>query len=134
MKTGTVVLLLVLALVVGAVAGWFFPKGQNVGGVTVGNEYNATTTPFTEGWTTRVLDTGNGTLGSIVVTKAGSVEFALRDNANTTAYEGATSTRTLVYIPANLAAGTYVFDVNYSRGLVLDVIQGTLGTSTILFR
>jgi len=40
----------------------------------------------------------------------------------------------LAYIPAALAAGTYVFDVTYTSGLVIDVIAGTNGTSTILYR
>jgi len=75
----------------------------------------------------------------VVITKAGDVEFMLMDATSTQSYNkglggSATSTRTLASFPPSTAAGTYVFDVNYNLGLFLDVVSGTLGTSTIMFR
>lgn len=108
------------------------PKGQkpSFGGVTVGNEYKATTTAFTDAWTDRVLDTGSGSLGSVVITRAGSVAFDLLNSTDA----GRTPTTTLASFPANAAVGTYTFDVEYSEGLYVDVIEGTNGSSTITYR
>ncbi len=108
-------------------------------GVTVGNEYFATgTSPI--GANTTVVDysirEGWGSLGSVVVTYAGDAHYQLLDASSTVmTIDGfSTSSQILADIPASLAVGTYIFDVQYTDGLFLDVIDGTLGTSTITFR
>lgn len=124
------ILLLALVLV-------FLPKGRDLGSVTVGNEYYATSSaPWTGAASSHTIDRGWGTLGSVVVTKAGDMEFYLLDATNTPelvdAY--ATTSDALVYIPASLAAGTYTFDINYTDGLYFYLISGGTGTSTITWR
>lgn len=138
MKKLTLFLVIWLVVMVGygLVTDW---KGRNLGSVTVGNEYTATTTPWFQNWTDQVIDKGPGTLGSVIITKAGDVAFNLMDATSTESYQAdkggkATSTRTLASFPASTAAGVYVLDVNYNLGLFIDVISGTLGTSTITFR
>lgn len=112
---------------------------QNFSGVTVGNEYQATgTAPFGQAIVDRLVDEGRGTLGSVVVTKAGDAAFDLIDATSTRALSDlgqfATNTQILASIPASLAAGTYTFDVNYKYGLLLEVSAGDTGTSTIMYR
>ena len=106
--------------------------------VSVTSEYNATTTPASSTWTDRQLDTGQGTLGSVIITTSGNLQFDLL-NATTTdvtkrTNNKATSTILLASFPASTAADVWTFDVNYFYGLYLDVIAGTLGTSTITWR
>jgi hypothetical protein len=112
-------------------------KGRDkLSSVTVGNEYKATTTPYYAGWTDQKIYKGRGTLGSVVITKAGNTEFLILD-ATTTANKidhFATSTKTLGAVSAGTTAGTYTFDVNFTDGLVIEVISGTLGSSTITYR
>lgn len=139
MKTKNIILLLVASVIIGFWFGWILTQDRGLGGVSVGNEYTATTTPSGVGeWTDQTLDVGWGSLGSVVITKAGDVEFTLYDATSTGAVTNDTSfnksLKQLGRIPENLAAGTYVFDVTYNDGLVLDVERGTTGTSTISFR
>jgi hypothetical protein len=114
---------------------------ERVGSITTGQEYKATTTAFWvnqfDGWDDRVIKRGSGSLGSVIVTKAGDIEYSLFDATSTAALnaEGfVTSTHLLASITTNLAAGTYTFDVEFIDGLVLEVLQGTTGTSTISYR
>jgi hypothetical protein len=129
--------LVVVLLAVGVFAG-FKLKGrlEQVGSVTVGNEYKATTTPYYAGWTDQKVYVGAGTFGSVIITKAGNSEFLILD-ATTTANKidhFATTTKTLAAISAGTSAGTYTFDTPFNDGLVIEVISGTLGSSTITFR
>ncbi len=105
-------------------------------GVGVGNEYTGTTTqtvltvkdtPIKDGW---------GALGSLTVTVAGEAEYLLFNESSSllTWDNFPTSTRLLAEIPANLAVGTYTFDIQFTEGLYLDVINGSLGSTTITFR
>lgn len=133
----TILVILVALLGVTVFAAW--PQGReilNIGGVSVGNEYTATTTPWNGVNVSHYLDKGWGTLGSVVITKAGDTEFYLLDATNTPelvdAY--ATSSDMLAHFPASAATGTYVFDVIYNDGLYFYVTAGNTGTSTITFR
>ena len=139
-------LLLIVGMVVLTVSGLVYLNNQydvipqiqpedNLKSVTTGQEYNATTTSFEGGWSDQPIKGGWGSLGSIIVTKAGDLEYFLL-NATTSLDNMTenTSTVTLANIPANLAAGTYVFDITFNTGLYLDVISGDNGTSTITFR
>lgn len=132
--------IILLWVVVIALAGLFlWPNVGNelsLGSVTVGNEYLATTTPITGVWTDQLIKKGQGAVGSYVITKAGNLEAVLYDATSTQKWFGgkSSSTQQLMYIPANLAAGTYVLDVRFIDGLFLDVISGTGATSTITYR
>ena len=109
-----------------------------LGSVTVGNEYNSTSTIHTAIVGSQLIREGWGSLGSVTVTGVGTSAFSLYNATSTdfsTNPKRATSTALLATIPASLAAGTYTFDVTYTDGLFVyyDVV-GTAPTSTITFR
>jgi len=128
---------LTLVLVVGCIYAGFYLKGRfniNTGSVSVSNEYYATSTPQGgPGWNTQKIKVGAGTFGSFVITKAGDSEIWFLDATNTPLKidNFATTTSLLAHFPASAAAGTYTFDVNFSKGLVIYVPTGNTGTSTI---
>lgn len=131
--------LALIALAIYLVANEGVDSTGEFGSVTGGNEYHATTTPTgNESWSDRTLKVGQGALGSVIVTKAGSIDFVLYNATSTGAVANDSrfnkSLKQLARIPENLAAGTYTFDVTFTDGLVMDVLQGTTGTSTITFR
>jgi hypothetical protein len=120
-----------------------------LGSVAVTGEYLATSTapngvqgafaPISE----RVIKAGQGTLGSVVITGAGTGNFCFY-NATTSAItkrasSKATSTLMIACFPASVAAGTYTFDVVFNDGLLLtvnplDLGTGTMATSTFTYR
>lgn len=115
---------------------------DTLGSVDRSHEYIATSTAgssafgaFTSG---RLINTGAGALGSVVITGAntGVINFydATTTNVNFRTGQAATSTIHIASIPASLAAGTYTFDAAYSDGLYIDIVSGTAPTTTITFR
>lgn len=128
---------------------FIFLGGQSValGSVSQTDEYIATSTAgnslqgaFT---TSRVVKTGVGTFGSVVITGANTGIIAFYDATTTDATKRAssmaTSTIFLGAIPASAAAGTYTFDVRFSNGLFVDRNPQDLGggafpTTTITYR
>ena len=117
--------------------------GGPLGSVGVSNEYSATTTSATANQgsmiiTDTVVRTGNGALGSVVITGAntGVVNFY---NATTTDVgkrtgNPATSTILIATLPASLAAGTYTFDAKFTTGLLIDLDSGLMPTTTVTYR
>ena len=120
------------------------PPGNVFGGVTVGNEYNSTTTAaiaikpkiiYLTGTTTQKT----GSLGSIIQTAAGTAgtNIDLYDATTTSVLLRSTSMATssilLASLPNNAAAGTYIFDLVYKVGLIA-VIETGSGTTTITWR
>ncbi len=110
------------------------------GSIETGQEYNSTTTTqYTTGtfasW--RTLKTGQGSLGSVIVTGANTGWMMLLDatttNVNLRANR-ATSTLVIAELPASLAAGTYVFDATFTAGLLLVNAAGVSPTSTVTWR
>lgn len=118
-----------------------YPRGTTVGSVAAGgNEYQATSTApnsvygaFTSG--ARLLKTGQGALGSVIITGAGAGVLNFYDATTTVISQRITSTSTVLIasIPASAAAGTYTFDAEFTDGLIVD-IQGTMPTTTITYR
>ena len=111
----------------------------NFGSVTTGQEYQATTTAYYGMITSQQIKKGFGSLGSVTITTAGNLKFALYDATSTVvahrpSYNKTTSSILLAEIPASLAVGTYTFDVEFIDGLYFDVVSGTSGTSTISYR
>ena len=111
--------------------------------VSVTDEYQATSTAANTlfGATItgdRLIKTGQGSLGSIVITGAntGVVNFYNATTSDVLKRTGnkATSTILLVSLPASLVAGTYVFDVEFTDGLFLDYDSGNMPTTTITYR
>lgn len=136
----TVVALLIALLIFGWLIG-LIPTSEeegNLGSVTVGNEYNATSTPSDALQADGQIDKGSGTLGSVVITSAGDMIISLLDATTTDATirpAGQKATSTIEIARINTATvGTYTFDVNYNVGLLLDVVSGTTGTTTITYR
>jgi hypothetical protein len=109
-----------------------------------GQEYQATSTAPSNvyGATIATGDTvirkGSGSLASVIITGAntGIINFydATTSNVNLRTGQVATSTILLASLPASIAAGTYIFDVVYSRGLLVSLVSGTIPTSTITYR
>lgn len=104
--------------------------------VAVGSDYYATTTYAADPNPERVLLSGNGTLGSVIITGANTgrtfLYNATTSNAAQRAPGDATSTILIAEFPASAAAGTYTFDVAV-KGLLL-VSSGLEATSTITYR
>jgi len=100
-----------------------------------GTAFGATTTVSVLG--KGLVKTGQGSLGSVVITGAntGILNFydATTSNVNKRTGNKATSTILLASIPASLAAGTYTFDIAFYTGLFVSQ-KGTAPTSTVTFR
>jgi len=130
-----ITLIIVLAVVV---CGVLLFKGEPVEPPTgsVDNDssgyYSTSTNDTTQ--ITELLDSGSGIFGSVVITTAPGTAFALYDATTTDATARTnTATTTLAVFPASATVGTYVFDVNYTYGLIMPV-AGTMGTSTITWK
>jgi hypothetical protein len=115
-----------------------------IGSVTVGNEYYATTTAgsatgFAYATTPFLIKKGQGTLGSVIVAKAGtaggSMNFYNATTTNVSLRTGNVATTSIIFasVPSDLAAGTYTYDAVFTTGLLVDW-TGTIGTSTIMYR
>ena len=140
MKKTVSIILIVIALVIGVIAGaLLFREKTNLGSVTQGNEYYATSTPWDTSYTSGKIKSGYGSLNSVIITSAGDVSFRLldattTDGSNRPIARSSTSSAELVRFPANTVVGTYTFDITFIDGLYLEVISGTTGTSTITYR
>jgi hypothetical protein len=140
MKLSNVLLWVVVLSLVGWLVLNSVQTNQSLGSSTVGNEYYATSTPVYGSWTDQLIRRGWGSLGSVIITGAGNTHFILYDatstDAVTNSFWGASSksNQQLANFPASVAAGTYVLDVVYTDGLVIDVVSGNTGTSTITYR
>lgn len=134
-KLQTILLTLAITFTVFAIVLISRPQTVSFGSVNRGNEYTSTTTRNFSGTalTTRVLTTDPGALGSITITGANTGIIRIYD-ATTTGAHSDHATTTLAEIPASAAAGTYVFDVISTRGLVFEVVSGLAPTSTISYR
>lgn len=84
-----------------------------------------------------LIQSGAGTLGSIVITgaAAGTMNFydATTSNINLRTGNTATSTILKASFPASAAAGTYTLDTLVTNGLYVSIV-GTMPTSTITYR
>jgi hypothetical protein len=112
------------------------PDSLVLSGVTQGNEYFSTTTRSAfagvELTNLKVLKNGSGALGSVIVTGPMPGVFTLYDSTSTiTNTEWATTT--LATFGTSTPAGTYTFDVNFSKGLLFEE-SGTVASSTITWR
>ena len=120
------------------------PSGLSLGSVTVGNEYTATTTsgmvnsPI--GPNGRVIKTGSGALGSVILASTGLAGFTLYDATTTNILlrngNAATSSILIADFPAAATIGTYTFDTTFNHGLLLATTTNAaiMGTTTITWR
>ena len=134
---------LIIVILVGLAVGEykiFTTKEFPIGSIIQSQEYNATTTsainPFTP--TQFTLKKGYGSLGSVVITGAGTGRFVLYDATTTNVTlraKATTSLSVLADFPTAAAAGTYTFDRLFYEGLLVDMTATTLiPTTTITWR
>lgn len=137
-------LALVVVFLVGAIVSfllWGSPVA--LGSVGVSDEYTATTTAASsvDGATitgSKLVITGAGTLGSVVVTGANTGVFTLYDattsNVNLRTGQKATSSIEIASFAASLVGGTYTFDTSFKDGLLINLVTGAMPTTTITYR
>lgn len=117
------------------------PANQAIGSVSLANEYHSTSTRSlpvgTQIAALTLLDSGDTTLGSVIITGAGAGFINFYDATTSSvllrATTLATSSITLASIPPSAAAGTYTFDLVAKYGLLMEV-TGTAPTSTVTYR
>jgi len=104
----------------------------NLGSVALGGDYHSTSTEagFVDG---TVVQSGPGTLGSVVITGSTTGTLVLYD-ATSTVTNTSWATTTLATFPASTAAGTYTFDIMFQKGLMVVAPSAGLATSTITWR
>ncbi len=141
-QTQIIQLTILVALIFCTALFFFFMSGSKIANGSVNDAsaaYNSTSTVSAFNGQAvsnpQVLSLGYGTFGSVIITGAsgantGTINFY---DATSTAGHSDYATTTLASFPAATAAGTYVFDVKYIRGLVMEVI-GTVGTSTVTWK
>lgn len=119
----------VVTLVLLAVAYQAKQERPAPGSVMPGGEYIATTT-VGMGATHNKIRGSLTTLGSIIVASSSATTFKIW-NATSTTDIASTSIGTL---KASIAEGTYTFDVELPRGLVVETPAGFNGNYTITWR
>ena len=98
--------------------------------------YKATTTDATWGSvSTKVLKTGSGYIGSVVITGATAAAGLNFYDATTTRSHADHATTSIAVINASSPAGTYTVDVAFTRGLVVEYPSAIgVASSTITWR
>tara|TARA_R110000868_G_scaffold75379_1_gene217546 strand:+ start:534 stop:950 length:417 start_codon:yes stop_codon:yes gene_type:complete len=107
----------------------------SIGAVVRASEYTATTTYSKLGvplFTTNqnIVSNSKGALGTVIITGAVAGSLRFMDATSTTD----TASTTIVVFPASTAVGSYPFDSNFNRGLILESTSGLLPTTTITYR
>jgi len=112
-----------IVVILGAIALTAFLIFQNaqtaVGSVdfeSAGYMSTSTDSNFSAG-TGKLLKTGSGILGSVVVTLGSSAPLVIYDATTTIHTDSATTT--LVNFKTTATAGTYTFDVTFNKGLLI---------------
>ncbi len=115
----------------------FLGGGATVGSVTQGSEYQATTTSAifgVAGTSARrqvvISSNQSSVLGSIVVASTTNAYFKVWNATSTTDIASSTITT----IATSTSAGTYTFDANITRGIIIDVGIGFNGEYTVTYR
>ncbi len=120
------------------------PK-EAVGSALVGNDYMATSSSPSSFIGTGVivpLKTGGGSLAQVVVNVAGSAGGSLvfydatTTDINLRAATQSTSSIFITALPNALVAGTYTFDAQFSRGLLMHYTGGAVAraSTTVMYR
>lgn len=110
--------------------------------ISESSDYTATSTAASAIYGATIVGksfkSGSGSFGSVIITGAntGVMNFynATTSDVNLRTGNKATSTILLASIPASAAAGTYIFDVQYTNGLLLVLESGLMPTTTISYR
>ena len=106
-----------------------------------GNDYYSTTTMAVFNGTfdgVEVLKTGQGALAQVAITGAATGNLVFYDATTTDVTKRATTqsttTITIADLAASVAAGTYTFDAQFTRGLIMTRLSGSGPTSTVMWR
>ena|SRR3990167_3041602 len=114
--------------------------------VRVGDQYQSTTTPQLADranicpavYRVGMASSTTGVLGSVNILNANTSPFTIYDATTTdTTLRGNTSTSSLILaeFPASPTEGSYHFDIEFKRGLLVDYdATATVSTSTISYR
>lgn len=133
MKKHITHLMLAVLVVVSMIAGTVFTS-KTEASVAVGNDYKSVefTSSNASSTAPTIVKSGPGSLGSIIIASSttGAI-FRVYDNAVSTS--SATSTR-IVSFPASASAGTYTFDREIQRGIVVEAPAGFNGSYVVTYR
>lgn len=119
------------------------PKQQLGASVRVGDQYQSTTTPQVSARRnvcparSGMASSTTGVLGSVVITKSGTSPLTIYDATTTNiTLRGNTATTSLILVdfPSDPGQGTFTFDVEFKRGLLIDYSSTNVSTSTITYR
>ena len=147
--------LLALAALVGGLSTDVIQPKELFGSLTEGQSYTSTTTntqALFRNYTviqgrsaignlspvgTRVATSAPTVLGSLVITTTGTSPFCLYD-ATSTVPNGEWATTTIACFPASPTVGTYVFDAQFQKGILVEWTGSptitTRASTTITFR
>lgn len=134
---------IITAMIITALFFSFYNQTHVALGSTIqGNDYQATTTAGSSVYGSitgsKLIKTGYGSLGTVVITGANTGIVNIYDATTTdiTKRTGNTATATILIasLPASLTTGDYVFDTALSWGLYVDLVSGIMPTTTIAFR
>lgn len=100
---------------------------ENVGGVTIGNEYQYASST---GAGAVLLQTGPTTLGSVIIMTPSAHTFTIKNATSTTDLTG-----TVVgVLEASAVEGTYEFDIRLDKGLVVEPASSFAGQYVTTYR
>lgn len=129
----SIISVIILAVVLLAISFTLTNKSNSpLGSVNISNGYRSTTTDST--WNTatkKKIAECTTTLGSVVITgaTAGSA-FNIYDATSTTDL----TQKLIAQFTATTPAGTYVFDRDFTSGLVADMLTSSIASTTITCR
>lgn len=103
---------------------------NNFGSISDGGAYTATTTSSVYADKKVTIKSGNGILGSVIITGTSATVVELR---NATSSTDVAST-TIVTFAASAGTNTYTFDSTFNRGLVANFIGSFAGNYTITYK
>lgn len=104
--------------------------GYTLGSVQQASEYHATTTASMTAGSHVQIQTGQSVLGSIVVASSSDTTFKVWNATSTTDIASTSPTE----LKASIGENTYTYDINMSRGIILELPSGFDGDYTITWR
>lgn len=98
-----------------------YSQEKSFGSVPVGNDYRSKQITSVTGSTTNatLIKGSAGVLGSVVITGTTANSITLYDVALATNFASSTLSTAIVTFATSTPAGTYTFDINFNKGLVI---------------
>ncbi len=133
-----------LIAIITLLGGSYAATSNKLGSVAVGQQYQSTSTAAVAIGTNlcparlNMASSTTGVLGSVNILKSGAGTFVIYDATTTNnnlRIPAATSSLILADFSVSPTAGSYHFDVEFKRGLLIDYASATtVSTSTISYR